>query len=191
MSRCCVSCPRPPRRRGPCRGSVAFPPMEFASGGHISFCATKRNMEKKKRLGNLPNGPRDPSSRPRRGLRAPPLDPPRGLRGFYEGRGQFRLNTSAFGRLASYIATLIPLRKAPVLHPRKEDPMGKLPRGFPIGRRGGLPKGTAYPVHDRPEASNFGAKRRSNRTHASIRGAQGNRACAAREICDDEAAGSP
>ena len=35
--------------------------------------------------------------------------------------------------------------------------MGKPPRGFPIGRRGGLPKGTAYPVHDRPEASNFGA----------------------------------
>ena len=34
----------------------------------------------------------------------------------------------------------------------------------------------------------FGLKRRSNRTHASIRGAYGNRGCAAREICDDEEA---
>ena len=45
---------------------------------------------------------------------------------------------------------------------------------------------------DNPHYSNrslcFGLKRRSNRTHASIRGAYGNRGCAAREICDDEEA---
>ena len=69
--------------------------------------------------------------------------------------------------------------------------MGKPPRGFPIGRRGGLPKGTAYPVHDRPEASNFGAKRRSNRAFASFPGPYANRENEACEICYDEAAGSP
>ena len=43
---------------------------------------------------------------------------------------------------------------------------------------------------DTPRYSNrslrFGLKRRSNRTHASIRGSYGNRGCAAREICDDD-----
>ena len=37
----------------------------------------------------------------------------------------------------------------------------------------------------------FGLERRSNRTHASIRGYYGNRGCAAREICDDDASGGP
>ena len=39
-----------------------------------------------------------PPRRPRRGLRAPPLDLPRGLRGLYDGRGKLSLNPSAFGR---------------------------------------------------------------------------------------------
>ena len=37
----------------------------------------------------------------------------------------------------------------------------------------------------------FGLERRSNRTQASIRGSYGNRGCAAREICDDDASGGP
>ena len=64
--------------------------------------------------------------------------------------------------------------------------MGGTPQGSSFGRRGRIPKETACPVHDRPEDPCFGAKRRSNRTHASIRRPYGNRGCAAREIRDDE-----
>ena len=47
----------------------------------------KRPLRMENSERTITNGsPMTPSSRPRRGLRAPPLDSPRGLRGLYEGR---------------------------------------------------------------------------------------------------------
>ena len=66
-------------------------------------------------------------------------------------------------------------------------------KAFALGRRGGMTEYSrgipAVVVTDNPRCSNqslcFGLKRRSDRTHASIRGLYGNRGCAAPEICDD------
>ena len=66
-------------------------------------------------------------------------------------------------------------------------------KAFALGRRGGMTEYSrgipAVVVTDNPRCSNqslcFGLKRRSDRTHASIRGPYGNRGCAAPEICDD------
>ena len=54
--------------------------------------------------------------------------------------------------------------------PRPTSPVGVRRGRSPFRRRGGFPKGTAYPVHGHPEALGFGVKRRSNRAHASFSG---------------------
>ena len=64
--------------------------------------------------------------------------------------------------------------------------------GIVFGRNSFLPENTLRgadwgPVSPYLKSKHrFDLKRRSNRTHASIRGPYGNRGCAAREICDDE-----
>ena len=83
-----------------------------------AFLSLREERNQRRARGDLPNGPPlTLPARPRRGLRAPPLDPPRGLREFYERREKLRLNTPAFGRLTSQISTLFLLCKAPVPRP--------------------------------------------------------------------------
>ena len=50
----------------------------------------------------------------------PSLGSSRGLRGFYEGREQLRVNTPAFERLALYVATFVSVRTRPP-SPREVD----------------------------------------------------------------------
>ena len=51
-------------------------------------------------------------------------------------------------RLHPRICQLVPLFRAelPSPVPRREDPMGGTPQGSSLGRRGGFPKGTAFPI---------------------------------------------